>query len=59
MPSPFDEPAHERRRRHHHRRPQPRAVERAPAVKPDWLVLGLWIALFVLFAIGAIAALLR
>jgi hypothetical protein len=57
MPSPFDDPhsrRHGRSRRRHHR-------ERAPAVevKPDYVVWGVWAALFVLFLIGAVSALLR
>jgi len=57
MPSPFDDPhsrRHGRHRRRHHR-------ERAPAVevKPDYVVWGIWAALFVLFMVGAVSALLR
>jgi hypothetical protein len=59
MPSPFDDPHSHRhgrsRRRHHHHN------ERAPAVevKPDYVVWGIWAALFVLFMTGAVSALLR
>ena len=57
MPSPFDEP---RRARHRHHRSHSRSRESvAVETKPDYLVLGIWIALFVLFVIGALAALLR
>ncbi|HEU4961070.1 MAG TPA: hypothetical protein VFT56_11730 [Sphingomonas sp.] len=60
MQSPFDDPRSEHRRHHHRRRRRegPPAAE-AVEVKPDYLVLGLWAAIGVLFAIGAVAALLR
>jgi hypothetical protein len=58
MPSPFGEPRRARHR-HHHRSHSRSRESVAVETKPDYLVLGIWIALFVLFAIGALAALLR
>lgn len=55
MPSPFDDPDRDRRHRRGHRRHSTPPVE----AKPDYLVIGLCSALFVLFMIGTISALLR
>lgn len=57
MPNPFDTSRERRHGRHRHHRHH----DHAPAieVQSDPVVLGIWIALFVLFLIGAVSALLR